>query len=150
MPGRETHKPTHMCPIFFFTPFTIEEVSLLPANITSLSTCSGSHQLILRPCLLSLFLSIGLFPSAYNLWESLPFTPHTLPAGPLFQILSRANIFRESPPTLSSPFSLLQYHFCPRHTSVLTNASMLANPGASTFLSSLSYSVGSGCSVPPY
>ena len=136
-------------PHFFFIPFTTKEASFLLANITPLSTCSGSHQLILRPCLLSLFLSTGLFPSAYssNLRKTFPSLHMLCQLVPLFQILSRANVFRKSPPRLYSPFSLFQYHFCPRHISGLTNASMLSNPV--TFFT-ISILVGSGCPVPPY
>lgn len=42
--------PTYV-PIFFFTPFTTKEGTLLLAN--SVSICSGSHQFVSRPCLLS-------------------------------------------------------------------------------------------------
>lgn len=73
------YKPTHTGPIFFLIPFTKEEVSLLLANITSLSTCSGSHRLILRPCLPSLFLSIGLFPQHIPVISGKP-SLHSIPS----------------------------------------------------------------------
>lgn len=42
--------PTYV-PMFFFMPFTTKEGILLLAN--SVSICSGSHQFVSRPCLLS-------------------------------------------------------------------------------------------------
>lgn len=151
MSAPEIYKPTHTR-----APFSSSLPSpqrKCPSSLQTPHLCPFALDLINLSqdrCLFSLFLSIGLFPSAYtsNLRKTFP-SLHTLwQLVPLFQILSFKGKYLYTV-LFYALFTLqpLQYHFCPYRVSGLTKGSMLWNPV--TFSPSLSHSIGSSYPFPP-